>query len=68
MKTRVWGEPEIKTVEFLFQANIEIYNLEHFFQCKFDEIRSGVLHENQEGAHLLKTQVNQENVCPDARS
>lgn len=71
MKTILWGEPEIKPSEFLFLANIEAYNLEYYFQCKFDETKLGVLHENHVGAIrnlLTDTQENQENVCPDVRS
>ena len=66
-----WGEPEIKPAEFLFLANTETYNLEHYFQCKFDEIKQEVLRENHEGAVwnlLTDTEENKENACPAVRS
>ena len=71
IKTIVWGEPEIKPAEFLFLANIEAYNLEYYFQCKFVKLNrecSMRITQEQFGMLLTDTEENQENVCPDVRS
>ena len=71
IKTIVWGEPEIKPAEFLFLANIEAYNLEYYFQCKFVKLNRECcmrITQEQFGILLTDTEENQENVCPDVRS